>query len=140
MVIRAAYGIFFADRAPNDYFGDPTCSVGCSGWGWGVSNMVNYGGNFAPAFNWDGGYPGVYSYTTPDPSQADRKSGALYWPSGGGRFGYTQSWNFNIQRELPFRMVLDAGYIGIATAISNSRLNTVRIALRLSRQNRHSDV
>ena len=29
----------------------------------------------------------------------------------GGRLGYVQSWNFNVQRELRFHMVLDAGYI-----------------------------
>jgi hypothetical protein len=111
-VMRAGYGIFFADRAPNDYYGDPSCSVGCSGWGWGISNVVNNPGNLAPAFNWDGGYPGSPLYTTPNPSQADNKSGALYWPSNAGRLGYTQSWNFNLQRELPFHMVADAGYIG----------------------------
>ncbi len=111
-VIRAGYGVFFADRAPNDYFGDPNCSTACNGWGWGVSNTVPYGGNLGSAFNWDSGYPGVSTFTTPDPSQANRKSGALYWSPDSGRLGYTQSWNFNIQRELPFKMVLDAGYIG----------------------------
>ncbi len=111
-VIRAGYGVFFADRAPNDYFGDPNCSTACNGWGWGVSNTVPYGDNLGPAFNWDSGYPGVSTFTTPDPSQANRKSGALYWSPDAGRLGYTQSWNFNIQRELPFKMVLDAGYIG----------------------------
>ena len=30
----------------------------------------------------------------------------------GGRIGYPQQWNFNIQRELPGNMVLDLGYIG----------------------------
>ena len=111
-VVRAAYGIFFADRAPNDYYGDPNCSVGCSGWGWGVSNVVNYGNNLAPSFNWDAGYPGVNSYTTPNPSQADSKSGALYWNPDGGRLGYTQSWNVNVQRELPYKLIVDAGYVG----------------------------
>ncbi len=111
-VVRGAYGVFFADRAPNDYYGDPSCSVGCSGWGWGVSNVVNYGNNLAPSFNWDNGYPGVNSYTTPNRSQADSKSGALYWNPDGGRVGYTQSWNLNIQRELPGKVVVDAGYVG----------------------------
>ena len=111
-VIRTAYGVFFADRAPDDYYGDPTGAVSLNGWGWGVANVVNYGNNLAPAFNWDNGYPGVYNYVTPNPSQADGKSGALYWYPNGGRLGYTQSWNFNIQRELPFHMVLDAGYVG----------------------------
>ncbi len=111
-VVRGGFGVFFADRAPNDYYGDPTCSVGCNGWGWGTSNVVNYGNNLAPAFNWDNGYPGVSVVTTPNRSQADSKSGALYWNPNGGRLGYTQSWNLNIQRELPHRMVVDAGYIG----------------------------
>jgi Carboxypeptidase regulatory-like domain/TonB dependent receptor len=111
-VLRGAYGVFFADRAPNDYYGDPTGAVSLNGWGWGVSNVVNYGNNLAPAFNWDSGYPGAYAYTTPNPSQANGKSGALYWYPNGGRLGYTQSWNFNIQRELPYGMVVDAGYIG----------------------------
>ncbi len=111
-VIRGAYGVFFSDRAPNDYYGDPSGSVSLNGWGWGVANVVNYGNNLAPAFNWDNGYPGVNAYTTPNPSQADSKSGALYWYPNGGRLGYTQSWNLNIQRELPYRMVLDLGYVG----------------------------
>ncbi len=112
MVIRTAYGVFFTDRAPNDYYGDPTGAVSLNGWGWGVSNVVNYGNNLAPAFNWDSGYPGVNQYISPNPSQADGKSGALYWAPNGGRLGYTQSWNFNLQRELPFHMLLDAGYVG----------------------------
>jgi hypothetical protein len=111
-VIRGGYGVFFADRAPNDYFGDPLGDVSLNGWGWGVSNVVNYGNNLAPAFNWDKGYPGVNNYITPNPSQADGKSGALSWAPNGGRLGYTQSWNFNIQRELPFKTILDLGYIG----------------------------
>ena len=73
-VIRSAYGVFFADRAPNDYFGDPNCSVACNGWGWGVSNVVNNPGNLAQAFNWDNGYPGVAAFTTPNPSQAETRA------------------------------------------------------------------
>ena len=111
-VIRGAYGVFFSDRAPNDYFGDPLGAVSLNGWGWGVSNVVNYGNNFAPAFNWDNGYPGVNNYITPNPSQADNKSGAVSWASNGGRLGYTQSWNFNFERELPYRLLLDVGYLG----------------------------
>ncbi len=111
-VVRGGFGVFFADRAPNDYYGDPSCNVACAGWGWGVSNVVNYGNNLAPAFNWDSGYPGVSTVTTPNRSQADVKSGPLYWNPNGGRLGYTQSWNLNIQRELPGRMTVDAGYVG----------------------------
>jgi Carboxypeptidase regulatory-like domain/TonB dependent receptor len=120
-VIRGAYGIFFSDRAPNDYYGDPNGAVSVNGWGWGASNVVNYGNNLAPTFNWDNGYPGVNIYSTQNPSQADSKSGAIYWYPNGGRLGYTQSWNFNIQRELPFSMVLDVGYLGTkGTALENN--------------------
>src|SRR5260221_8186973 len=49
----------FADRAPNDYYGDPNGISSLRGFGWGVSNVVNYGNDFQPAFNWDQGYPGV---------------------------------------------------------------------------------
>jgi hypothetical protein len=34
------------------------------------------------------------------------------WDPDGGRVGYTQQWNFNIQRELPGNMVFDIGYVG----------------------------
>ena len=36
----------------------------------------------------------------------------MSWDPDGGRVGYTQQWNFNIQRELPGNIVLDIGYIG----------------------------
>lgn len=73
---------------------------------------MNYGNNLAPAFNWDNGYPGVNGYTTPNPSQADNKSGAVSWYPNAGRLGYTQSWNFNFEREFPYRLLLDVGYLG----------------------------
>ena len=110
--IRAGYGVFFADRAPNDYFGDPTGATTNNGWGWGAANVVNYPNNNMPAFNWDNGYPGVTTLTSPNPSQADSKSGPLSWVPNGGRLGYNQSWNLNVQRELPFGLLADVGYVG----------------------------
>ncbi len=112
LVVRGAYGIFFADRAPNDYYGDPNGISSLRGFGWGVSNVVNYGNDFQPAFNWDQGYPGVNKYSTPNPSQANLQGGALSWDPDSGRLGYTQTWNLNIQRQLPFKMLLDVGYVG----------------------------
>ncbi len=126
LTMRGGYGIFFADRAPNDYFGDPSGSTTNNGWGWGAANVVNYPNNYMPAFNWDSGYPGVTTLTTPNPSQADTKSGALSWVPNGGRVGYTQSWNFNIQRELPFGILLDVGYVGTkGTALEANSLGVL---------------
>jgi hypothetical protein len=73
---------------------------------------VNYGNDFQPVFNWDQGYPGVSKYSTPNPSQANIQGGGLSWDPDSGRLGYTQTWNLNIQRQLPFRMLLDVGYVG----------------------------
>src|ERR1035438_3648782 len=122
--IRAGYGVFFADRAPNDYFGDPTGATTNNGWGWGAANVVNYPNNNMPAFNWDNGYPGVTTLTSPNPSQADSKSGPLSWVPNGGRLGYNQSWNLNLQRELPFGLLADVGYVGTkASALEANALD-----------------
>jgi hypothetical protein len=124
--MRSGYGVFFADRAPNDYFGDPTGATTNNGWGWGAANVVNYPNNLSQAFNWDSGYPGATTYTTPNPSQADTKSGPLYWYPNGGRVGYTQQWNLNFQRELPFQILLDAGYLGTkGTALEANALGVL---------------
>jgi hypothetical protein len=65
-----------------------------------------------PGFYWDNGYTGVVRQAERDPSMAAYLWGPVGWDPDGGRVGYTQQWNFNTQRELPFNMVFDIGYIG----------------------------
>ena len=76
-----------------------------------------------PAFNWDNGYNGVVKAAALDPSAAYSIWGPVSWDPNGGRVGYTQQWNFNIQRELPGNMVVDVGYIGTkSTALQANEL------------------
>ncbi|HBY59661.1 MAG TPA: hypothetical protein DEH78_07540 [Solibacterales bacterium] len=107
--VRAGYGIFYSGRVPNGWSGVP--------WGWKegykVVNTVN-----APstpglsAFNWANGYRGVVTPGRLDPSMGTYLWGPVAWDPDGGRVGYSQQWNINIQREVMGAMVLDIGYVG----------------------------
>ncbi len=108
MTIRGAYGVFYSPRLPDGWSGVP--------WGnhlgFTATNTVNQPSPNTAAFNWDNGYNGVVKNAALDPSAAYSIWGPVSWDPDGGRVGYTQQWNFNIQRELPGSMVLDLGYIG----------------------------
>ncbi|MGE5569065.1 MAG: TonB-dependent receptor domain-containing protein [Rhodospirillales bacterium] len=106
--LRGGYGIFYSPRVPNGWSGVPWGQK----MGFAPTNTVNEPAPNTAAFSWDDGYPGVVKPATLDPSAASYLWGPVSWDPDGGRVGYTQQWNFNIQRELPGQMVLDIGYIG----------------------------
>lgn len=108
MTIRGAYGIFFSPRLPDGWSGVPWGNK----LGFTATNTVNQPSPNTAAFNWDSGYNGVVKTAALDPSAAYSIWGPVSWDPNGGRVGYTQQWNFNIQRELPGSMVLDIGYLG----------------------------
>jgi hypothetical protein len=109
--LRAAYGIHYAPEMFNNFGGTPL----------GKATNVQAGGTyqldpnpvqpFAGIFNWNSGFPGA-SFV---PAAFDASWGNLNRPGmihpDYGRTGYSQNWNFNLQRELPGRTVLDIGYI-----------------------------
>jgi len=65
-----------------------------------------------PAFKLDDGWPAPpVSIPSYDPSQNNGGSGSWINQSG-NRPALMQSWTFNIQRELPFNILLDASYVG----------------------------
>jgi hypothetical protein len=108
MTVRGGYGIFYASRIPNGWSGVPWGNK----LGFTAVNTVNQPSPNTAAFNWDNGYNGTVSRAQLDPSAARSIWGPVSWDPAGGRVGYTQQWNFNIQRELPGNMVFDLGYIG----------------------------
>ena len=98
-----------AARIPNGWSGVPWGNK----LGFTSVNTVNQPSPNTAAFNWDNGYNGVVADRRHWILRRRAASGVL--SAGilhGGRVGYTQQWNFNIQRELPGNMVLDIGYIG----------------------------
>ena len=67
---------------------------------------------WAGIFNWDAGFPqDRFEPPSMDPSWGNRNRPGAIDPEY-GRTPYIQSWNFNIQRELPGGLVLDLGYVG----------------------------
>lgn len=108
MTVRGGYGIFYAPRIPNGWSGVPWGNK----LGFTATNTVNAPTPNTPAFNWDNGYNGAVKTASLDPSAAYSIWGPVSWDPDGGRVGYTQQWNFNIQREFGKNFVLDIGYIG----------------------------
>jgi hypothetical protein len=108
MTIRGGYGIFYNPRIPNGWSGVPWGNKS----GFTATNTVNQPSPNTPSFNWDEGYSGIVQKASLNPSMAHDLWGPVSWDPNGGRVGYTQQWNFNIQRELPGNMVFDIGYVG----------------------------
>lgn len=108
MTIRGGYGIFYNPRIPNGWSGVPWGNKS----GFTATNNMNQSSPNTPGFFWDNGYTGVTKQASLNPSMAYDIWGPVSWDPDSGRVGYTQQWNFNIQRELPGNMVLDLGYIG----------------------------
>ncbi len=107
-VIRVGYGIFRIETATGRLNG---CNYWCSGFGLQPSyTSTNQG--VTPAFNLDKGFP-LNPKNPPifDPSLNNNGSVSLInWHAN--RMGMLQSWTFDIQRDLPFGVMLDAAYVG----------------------------
>jgi hypothetical protein len=117
--LRAGYGIYYSPRIPNGWSGVPWGNKA----GFTMTNNQNPTAPDTAAGNWDQGYKGVILKAALDPSLAYNIWGPVSWDPDGGRVGYTQQWNINIQRELPGQMVFDIGYIGTkSTALQANEL------------------
>jgi hypothetical protein len=110
-VIRTAYGIMYEADTFNGLSG-----VIPGGLGGAYGGTYSLGADpltpWRGIFNWDEGFP-ASRYTPPrfDVSYANRNQTYGTDPEY-GRNAYVQAWNFNIQRQLPGRVVLDIGYVG----------------------------
>jgi hypothetical protein len=126
--LRAAYGIIYEANLFNYYDGTGTPLNNATSNAWsGTYNLSPDSVNpWAGIFNWDSGFP------------LNRKVSAVMNPSWGntsrpgmidpdyGLSPYVQQWNFNIQRELPGRTLIDIGYLGNkGTRLRNGLLKAV---------------
>ena len=110
-VLRGAYGIMYEGDPPNGYNAVPLGKPTSVAWGGTYRLASDPVTPWAGIFNWDNGFP----TNRFDPAGYD-----VSWGNGtrpgtiDDRYGqtpYIQNWSFNVQRQLPGRFVLDAGYL-----------------------------
>ena len=108
-VVRTGFGIFFSPgnatqigQFPGRYNAGFTFPQA----------FPNTSNGRVPAFNLDQGVP-AFNGTLPN-KDATLLNGATidYMNPGANKAGYTNSWTFNVQRELPGSFLLDIGYVG----------------------------
>ncbi|MBI4876859.1 MAG: carboxypeptidase regulatory-like domain-containing protein [Acidobacteria bacterium] len=64
-------------------------------------------------FNWDDGMPAnIFVAPSRNPSYADTVGGATMLDPRYLTMPYVQQWNLNVQKQLPWKILLDVGYIG----------------------------
>jgi hypothetical protein len=110
-VIRGGYGLFYLARNGNGWSGVPWGQTA----GFGQQDRVASTVDYQSPWNWSNRYPGVVQNLPQNASLATGSPGVwgiVSYDPDAGKNGYVQQWNFNIQRELPFQMVLDIGYVG----------------------------
>ena len=114
LVARAAYGIFYQPIGMDYWFGVPYSFAP----GYRATNQVVQVGGGKPAFNWDGGYPGVEAPGVENPNFT--QWGMVSMSPEGLKAGRIQQWNAGLEYELTRNLVLGANYIGT----KGSRLNS----------------
>ena len=113
-VARVGYGIFY-DYPNYGRLGQAGCSIGwCQGFG-ALPSFSSTNSGITPAFLLDSGFPST-GYPVPDldPSVANNGIAAYINPSA-NKPAMDQSWLVDIQRDLPFHIMLDAAYVGSHT-------------------------
>jgi hypothetical protein len=123
-VIRAAYGITYEGDVDN--MGLNTAAYNPFAWYGTYLLGADAIRPWAGIFNWDNGFP-TDRYVPPsyDVSYGNKSSPFMLDPNY-GISGYVQSWNFNIQKELPKRILVEVGYVANkGTGLKNGKLAAV---------------
>ncbi len=120
--LRGGYGIFYLARNGNGWSGVPWGQTA----GFGQENRISSSIDYDSPWNWSNAYPGVVRDLPQNASLANGSPGVwgiVSYDPNSGKNGYTQQWNFNLQRELGYQIVLDVGYVGSkSTAIQANEL------------------
>jgi hypothetical protein len=113
-VARLGYGIFYL-YANYGRLGQGACGQGwCQGFG-ALPSFSSTNSGITPAFLLDSGFPST-GFPVPDldPSVANNGIAPYINPSS-NKPAMDQSWTVDIQRDLPFNIMLDAAYVGSHT-------------------------
>jgi len=109
-VVRAAYGIHYA--AGNGLTGGfcLRCQTGYS-----TTAGLSAPDQFSPALRWDNGFVPSSTFVPPpviSPSAGNSADDIWYISPDSGKAPRLQNWSFGVQRELPWKFVAEAAYIG----------------------------
>ena len=112
-VFRLGYGLFRLYLNYGD-LNNPNALVFAPGFG-AVPSVSSTNSGITPAFNLDQGFP-ASNVTVPNFDPALNNGGTATWVNSNSyKPAMMQSWTFDIQRELPFNILLNAGYVGSHT-------------------------
>jgi Carboxypeptidase regulatory-like domain len=107
IVARAAYAMYYEPVGSNYWSGVPYGSYGALGYV--GTNQIPQTNNFAPAFNWDSGYPGLYVPPTLDPNYL--QWGMVSVSPQSLVLGRIQQWNAGVEMELTNNTRLSVNYL-----------------------------
>jgi hypothetical protein len=120
-VLRGGYGLFYGA-------GNATAGLRSS-------QQYLYGFNAAPsyatpdvgvnpAFNWDAGFPTNWPRPPFINPTVQNGSNVNYIGKGDGRPPYFQNYQFSVQQELPWRLMVEGSYVGVkGTRLGNNLMN-----------------
>jgi hypothetical protein len=105
-VFRAAYSIYYVPIGTDNWGGVPYSFAP----GYFPTNIVNPPPNYAPAFNWDDGYPGVWQSGTLDPNYLTW--GMVSIDPHSLEVGRLKQWNAGIEYQIAANTRLSVNYLG----------------------------
>jgi len=112
LVVRGGYGINYSPPIFDSGEYNVRWFTGYNGSNSITRRTGRPGNGNDPAYFWDASYP-VYPGTLPnyDPAQLNDSDISIY-PADSNRFPMVQNWNLGVQYEMPWRVRLEANYIG----------------------------
>jgi hypothetical protein len=121
--VRGAYAIMYDGDSANHFNSTPLGNASSFAWRGTYTYTPSSATSWVPVFNWDNGIPsGHFTNASYDQSWANANSAGMI----DKRYGlspYVQDWNFNVQRQLPGKVTIDAGYFGNkATRLRNGEM------------------
>jgi len=111
MVVQGGFDIAFLDGGAYEY-GTSKVAVNYAKLLSGAFTRNSTGSNVSSFGSWDTNQIPALNPTTFNPSLGDGTSSVDAFSGSDGYAPYSQQWNINLQRELPYNMLLSAAWVG----------------------------